>query len=283
MDPCTRAALPGLVAALLLIAEAGPAQCGARARVELLSAAPAVRPGQPLLLGLRVTVEPRWHTYWRNPGDAGMAPRISWDLPDGFAIREVEWPYPKRFEEEGIATFGYEGAPTLLATLVPPQDLAGTTAATVGVRVDLLVCREVCVPDGGEARLTLPVAAGGGVGAEPAWLTAARAAIPAVPARWTFRARQEGQRITLSIVPPDDSPLKNEPPVFFPQTRDLLDYTARAGYRRVNAGAELDLHLSALAMGIPSRLEGVLVPANGADALAVNVPIEREGKIELSP
>ena len=41
-------------------------------RAELVAHAPqGVQAGQPLWIGLQLTHQPEWHTYWRNPGDSG--------------------------------------------------------------------------------------------------------------------------------------------------------------------------------------------------------------------
>ena len=52
-------------------------------RAELLAHAPqGVAPGQPLWLGLQITHQPEWHTYWKNPGDSGLPTQFEWKLPE---------------------------------------------------------------------------------------------------------------------------------------------------------------------------------------------------------
>ena len=42
-------------------------------RAELVAHAPqGVQAGQPVWVGLQLTHQPEWHTYWRNPGDSGL-------------------------------------------------------------------------------------------------------------------------------------------------------------------------------------------------------------------
>ncbi|HCC43630.1 MAG TPA: hypothetical protein DEQ32_04490, partial [Gammaproteobacteria bacterium] len=55
-------------------------------RVELISEQASVAPGSTFSLLLRQTIDEGWHTYWRNPGDSGAAPTISWDEPSGVSI-----------------------------------------------------------------------------------------------------------------------------------------------------------------------------------------------------
>ncbi len=45
-------------------------------------------PGESLWVALRLDHMEHWHTYWKNPGDAGKPTVISWQLPEGF--RRVE-------------------------------------------------------------------------------------------------------------------------------------------------------------------------------------------------
>ena len=37
----------------------------------------AVPPGKPFRVALRLRLAPGWHTYWHNPGDAGVAPSLT--------------------------------------------------------------------------------------------------------------------------------------------------------------------------------------------------------------
>ena len=47
----------------------------------LINVHTGVVPGQPFWVALHFDIIPEWHTYWRNPGDSGNAPTLSWSLP----------------------------------------------------------------------------------------------------------------------------------------------------------------------------------------------------------
>src|SRR5689334_13174402 len=53
-------------------------------------------PGSTLYAAVILTAEKGWHTYWRNPGDAGEATKIAWTLPAGWRAGDIVWPAPKR-------------------------------------------------------------------------------------------------------------------------------------------------------------------------------------------
>ena len=126
-----------------------------RATVTLVSEADAVRPGQPVRLGLRMRLAPGWHTYWQNPGDAGVPPELTLTLPSGASAGELQWPTPFRQPEGPVMTYGYSGEVLLPVTVTPgPGPLHVEASAT------WLVCEKVCVPEEGRFTLDLPLADG---------------------------------------------------------------------------------------------------------------------------
>jgi DsbC/DsbD-like thiol-disulfide interchange protein len=77
---------------------------------ELLAHAPeGVAPGKPIWLGLQLTHQPEWHTYWKNPGDSGLPTALNWSLPAGVTAGEIAWPLPKKIPIGNLANYGYEG------------------------------------------------------------------------------------------------------------------------------------------------------------------------------
>ncbi len=117
-------------------------------RASLLLGADALRPGQSMLIGVRLQMEPKWHTYWRNSGDSGQPTTIEWTLPAGLKAGPIEWPAPEKLTVEDITTYIYSGEVVLL---VP---LAVEASATPGekeivAKVSWLECEVNCVP--GEA------------------------------------------------------------------------------------------------------------------------------------
>jgi thiol:disulfide interchange protein/DsbC/DsbD-like thiol-disulfide interchange protein len=146
----------GFGACLLLVA------CGAaraaesdvatspRATVSLVSETDAVAPGQDFRVGLRMRVAPGWHTYWRNPGDAGAPAELNFELPAGMVAGPPSWPVPKRQIEGPLVTYGYEGEVLL------PVVMAGGVAGPIVLRASWLVCEKICVPEEAEFTLNLP-------------------------------------------------------------------------------------------------------------------------------
>jgi len=131
-------------------------------RTELLADVSTVKPGEPFWVGLRQTIRPKWHTYWKNPGESGLPTEITWTLPPGAKADPIVWPTPILFEIGGITNYGFKDEATLLVRITPPADLAGPLK--LAAAANWLVCEDVCIPEEGKFELTLPT----GTAATPA-------------------------------------------------------------------------------------------------------------------
>ena len=122
----------------------------ARATVTLVSDTDSIAPGEPFRVGLRLRLAPGWHTYWKNPGDAGVAPELDLTLPPGATATEIAWPAPDPLREGPIATYAYTGDLLLSVSLTEPS-----APTIVEAQARWLVCKEICVPEQGSFRLNL--------------------------------------------------------------------------------------------------------------------------------
>lgn len=131
-------------------------------RAELIVPDGGLSGGTPFTLSVRLTVEPGWHIYGQDPGDAGLPTQVAWTLPPGFRAGPIAWPQTEPFVTSGVSAEGYGGEVLLSAVVTPPPDLAAGTPVRVGAAVSWLACSQECVP--GNARLSamLPVVARGG-------------------------------------------------------------------------------------------------------------------------
>ena len=85
---------------------------------------------------LDVALEKGWKTYWRSPGEGGIAPAIAWHTPLEVNWR---WPTPQRFDVAGISTQGYHGDVSF------PMTLRGKIPPTLSGVLTLSTCSNVCI------------------------------------------------------------------------------------------------------------------------------------------
>ena len=111
------------------------------------------QPGTTVTVGLRLAMDEGWHTYWKNPGDAGMPTSITWDLPEGWTAHGIDWPAPVYFETNGIGGYGYVGTVVLPVRIdVPPEAAEGEV--TLKAKADWLECADICVAGSADLQLT---------------------------------------------------------------------------------------------------------------------------------
>jgi thiol:disulfide interchange protein DsbD len=124
-------------------------------RAELVSEVSEVKAGEPFWVGLHFTIKPKWHTYWKNPGDSGLPTEINWKLPAGAKADPIVWPAPTFFDIGGVINYGYHDDVVLLTRITPPDDASGPLV--LDADANWLVCEDVCIPEEGKFSLSLPV------------------------------------------------------------------------------------------------------------------------------
>ncbi len=129
-------------------------------KVQLLADTAGVQPGKAFDVGVLFTIGKGWHIYWKNPGDAGLATSVEWQLPEGFKAGPLRWPHPETFQQPGdIVGYGYEDSVLLVASVTPPKDLPAGKDVTISAKATWLGCQKVCVPGSEDLSVTLPTAA----------------------------------------------------------------------------------------------------------------------------
>lgn len=262
----TGALLAGLILSTLLMfglssakAEASP-KASDLVSVELLGEPDAIRAGEPFWVAFRLTMKEHWHTYWRNPGDAGGPTQVHWELPPGFSAGELQWPTPSVIRIGPTASFGYENEAVLLAQITPPRDLAPGSLVSLAADVEYLVCEKICIP--GDAKVSLPFAVVPGDAAPERGpfaevFTEARSKLPQ-PSPWPARFSADDKQITLTV----DAGAQAQSfrsATFFPYDNTLIDNPAPQQLDASGSAARLQLVRSTLAAKMPAAIDGVLV------------------------
>ena len=196
-------------------------------QVELISEVASVAPGATFSLGLRLVPDIGWHTYWTNPGDAGKAAVVKWDLPEGFEVGELAFPAPGFVPFGPLMSYGYNEATLLIAEARAPQILTEEMKDEIRIagRADWLICDDqVCIPERAEVALVLPVGSGGPNPGTRSEFAAARALQP-LPADWQASYSVEDERVQFRIELPQ--PLGDVSDMYlFPDAEKLIDHVA---------------------------------------------------------
>ena len=128
----------------------------AHTQVRLILSASTARPGDTIWAGVDLKMEPDWHTYWKNPGVAGMATKIEWQLPPGVTAGDIQWPLPEKLPPAEVTTYGYDNEVVLLVPLKLAADLK-PGPLDLKAKVSWLECKEACIPGSAPVQVTLNI------------------------------------------------------------------------------------------------------------------------------
>ena len=239
-------------------------------RAELLAHAPeGLQSGKPVWLGLRIEHAPHWHTYWKNPGDSGLPTTFEWKLPAGLEAGAIEWPTPQRYAIGPLMNYGYENQ-LLLPVPVTVTDAPLGDTVTVQLRADWLVCKEVCIPEGGDFTLRLPVRAATASNAAlfAAALQAVPKPLPGVQA--SARATAAALSLRVSGMP---AAWQGKELAFFPETEGLIQNAARVTGRWSGDTWQADIPLDPQRSEGPATIPAVLTAPGQAAGARITVEV----------
>ncbi|WP_225782771.1 protein-disulfide reductase DsbD [Xenophilus sp. Marseille-Q4582] len=201
-------------------------------QAELLAQAPqGLVPGATVWLGLKITHQPEWHTYWKNAGDSGLPTELRWTLPPGLVAGDIAWPTPQKFPIGQLANYGYEGTVLLPVPVQvapdfrPPAALVGAATVPIELQASWLVCRKECIPE--EGRFVLKLPAQGSTASHGAEFEAALAAQPApLTDAGTVTAEADRLQVRADGLP---AAAHGKTLGFYPETGEVIRNGAVAG------------------------------------------------------
>lgn len=227
----------------------------------LIAETTTLRPGEPFPVAFRISLDPGWHSYWVNPGDAGQPASIDWQLPAGYRAGDIRWPYPHLIEAFSAVSYGYEEEVVLLTEIVPPRFLTTGQKVAFSAEAHWLVCANICLP--ARARLEIEVEI---AGSEPepnrrweSFFAATRARLPREPVSWSMIAIEGNDTFILSIRPSGDTGLPFDEATFFASERGVIAHGAPQVVTKENGILRMSIPKSRYFRGSLGRLKGVLV------------------------
>lgn len=243
---------------------------------DLIPETTSIQSGQPFWVGLRLSMDEHWHTYWKNCGDACQPTSLKWTLPPGFTNGPIHWPAPIRFSASPeVVNYGYEGDALLLVQLFPPSGLEPGTSVEIKARAKWLMCSDSCIPGKADFTLNLPVtAAAAELDATKGELFAdARKRLPVPATNLELRTSIASGNLVISV--PSNTAQDG---FFFIEDDGIVRYEGQQVWQE--AGTRRELHIPmARDAAAPERIRGVLVPKDKAQpALQLDLPFRDAAK-----
>ncbi|MEW6511565.1 MAG: thioredoxin family protein [Bacteroidota bacterium] len=258
--------------------------------VRLLVDVQAAVPGASFTAGILMTMDEGWHTYWMNPGEAGLATRVRWELPAGFTAGALEWPAPQKYLETGdVLTYGYAGETMLLTRINVPSTARPGGRVMLSAHVEWLECERICVPGEAEAYVRLPVTTSPAGPANAALFDKYRALVPRpfTPEDNVSYEPSFGKSVVeLRLSGVDGTIAETEKAAdFYPEPLDdvLIGRTERVAAEN---GVTLKIPITASkAVTVPLTLQGLLLytPAGKTSRVThISIPLSRDFTSSIS-
>jgi DsbC/DsbD-like thiol-disulfide interchange protein len=148
-------------------------------------------------------IEPKagWKTYWRYPGDAGMAPELDFSASENLTLRSIAYPVPEIGQDAGGRFIGYHRPASLVLTFDKPDPAA---SSRIALKALVGICEDICLPFAADFALTLDPSAP--EGEEFSAMMMAQADLPEQPAE-DFAVRRltksaDGKAVIADILLP---------------------------------------------------------------------------------
>jgi thiol:disulfide interchange protein len=191
----------------IILAFVGLPLQGASTKAQLVLPVESIAPGETLLMGVHLKMVPGWHTYWRNPGDAGSPTTVKFSLPDGVTAGPIQWPIPEKIKFGELLTYAYDGDVVLLVPLSVAKNASGQ--GDIKAEVSWLECEVQCVPGDAELSAKLTIAPASKPSANASIIDSWKAKLPkpgsdiAAKAHWLDGPGGEKRAILIEWTPRD--------------------------------------------------------------------------------
>ncbi len=224
--------------------------------VELVTETTSIAPNHDFLAGLHFVLDPGWHIYWINAGDAGEPPRVDWQLPTGITAGGLQFPAPERLPLGPLMDFGYQREILLPIPMRADASLRAGTKAILRGHLHFLVCSNVCIPGKAELEHTVAVTAQPGANnpaTEPLFLVAERALPRTLPLGVSIQVQQTKTAFVIRLTGKSVASAE-----FYPYDANLIANAAPQIIRPRPDGLWITVEKAQGLQQVPAQLHGLL-------------------------
>ena len=234
--------------------------------IEMVSENAVIAGGKPFTVGVKIHHHEGYHTYWQNPGIAGVPVKLEWKLPEGFSAGPIQWPHPEKSMMAIHPVHGFERDVMLLVEITPPAKLESTR---VGLKATAswMACADGCYP--GRKELSCEVTAGDAAKPDPILASAfekARTELPKPLEGWKVEALSEidAPEVKLRLIPAAGQ-IGQVKELYFFSSDGQISSDPPQRVTKFGDGFEITAERSAYGPKGQPKLPGVLMVTTAAD------------------
>ena len=260
----------------------------AHTQASLVLSDDTTKPGDTVWAGVALKMEPGWHTYWKNSGDAGMPTTIAWHLPSGVTAGDIHWPLPEKLPPAEVTTYGYNGETMLLVPLKIGANVP-SGPITLTAKLTWLECKDVCIPVKTSVQATLNIGSETKPSADAAAIENWQGQVPRdakdffeVSAGWEKPANGDTRPLIITATEVTDDTIPVEAADFFPGTNDNFEVQPATDTIGISHEIRLRKNVKLFSGDWPKEITGVLVINGNHRRLGfdVQIPVADEAPAE---
>ncbi len=123
--------------------------------VRVSSSADEVRAGETFYVNFKFSIPKGQHIYSAEESDLGQPTAIKLSLPQGYSLKNIEFPKPEKFTALGMESLGYSRDFSVSAAVSAPENIPESSSVNIRADATWLACSDLCVP--GEKSQEIPI------------------------------------------------------------------------------------------------------------------------------
>jgi thiol:disulfide interchange protein/DsbC/DsbD-like thiol-disulfide interchange protein len=249
----------------------------AHTQASLVLSDDTAKPGDTVWVGVDLKMEPGWHTYWKNSGDAGMPTTIAWQLPSGVTASAIQWPLPEKLPPAEVTTYGYNDETMLLVPLKIGANVP-SGPITLTAKLTWLECKDVCIPVKTSVQATLTIGDETKPSANAADIQKWQGQVPRdakdffeVAAGWEKPANGDTRPLIIDAIEATDDTIPVKAVDFFPDAYDNFEVQPATDTIGISRDIRLRKNVKLFSGDWPKEISGVLVITGNHQRLGFNI------------
>jgi len=255
-----------------------------RVKVTMITDKDIVTSNSDLNILIKLEMKDDWHTYWRNPGDAGLPTKINWKLPSGYKSKILAWTAPMKFSNKDLLQYGYNNIAYIKAKIYPTNYKKKITANNkFEIGIEWLACKNLCVPELLNFNFYLPIQDKDPV-ISNLWNNEIKIAEDRFPKTNNFNAvyGYDNENFILNITSDDYNFRKDTNKIYFyPYDEDVIEYSS---IQEIGCEDNNCISIRTKANEILEKnITGVLVVENDETSKSFEITAKKSENIKVYP
>lgn len=234
----------------------------------LLCAKNKIKANDVLWVLVDFKISPGWYLCWDSKENAGKAPQIQLNVPQGFMKGDIFWPTPKKITSNGATFWGYENSLSIPVQLQAAPDLQEGQDVKITCDLKWVAVGKSSVPGNAQLSLSLPVSP------EPADLDQKIVSLFQDSESHmhrqgdSYQITSKGKVLTIALTRKTQRFQDTGEIYFVPETESLFEKTTPISYTEENDSKKLIVNFSLkkpISNKQDTRIRGILVVVRKGD------------------